>query len=507
MTSRDTKASTPRKSSGNRRRPRYAGFGRVSRVADRGDRLRSPEQQTAAMENFARSEGIELDEIVIELDVSGSKVNESELMRLVARVEAGELDGILVPKLDRLSRMAPRERIELVERIGLERLLSATESNDVATPEGRFVRELFFSLARMEWERYARQFEVAKANAIDKGIAIKRLAPFGYRFDGEHRLELVRREARIVLEMFRLRAGGASYGDVLHYFERESGRSSSRQTMRDMLANRAYLGELRYGRGERELVNAGAHDPVPGLTVELFESVQAVNAERSRTGNRWNAGRPKSLLAGIAKCEGCGRGLVQSAGGGAGNLYYKCPNDSRHCTRRASILAAELDAHVTDRVIEWAGPMADELVELELELEPIGERIEREHRLAEAEASLRAWASDVEQELADELAYRAGLTARAELVERRRRELEELGEASEIEIARSTLRRALAPDSDELDVDERRRLLAVVLASVTVRRTPRRGAPAAERAVLAFTPAPSSVVLEHGAELAEQTLA
>src|SRR5262245_31462505 len=172
-----------------RRRRRYAGFGRVSRVAGRDDKLRSPELQTAAVVAFATSEGVALEEMVVELDVSGNKVDRAsaELERLIRRVEAGELDGIIVPKLDRLSRLPARQRIELVERIGNERLLSATESNDVATPEGRFVRELFFSIARMEWERYAQGFATAKANAIAAGVAIARRPAFGLAFDGEHR--------------------------------------------------------------------------------------------------------------------------------------------------------------------------------------------------------------------------------------------------------------------------------------------------------------------------------
>jgi DNA invertase Pin-like site-specific DNA recombinase len=456
---------------------------------------------TAAMERFAELEGIELDEVVIELDRSGAKTNESaELLRLIERVERGELDGLVVPKLDRLSRLPARQRVELVERLGAERLLSATESNDVSTPEGRFVRELFFSLARMEWERYARSWDVAKVAAIERGVAVMSVAPFGYAFDAEHRLAVVKSEARIVQALYALRATGASYGDVLELFEKRTGRSSSRPTVAGMLKNRAYLGELRYGRGEAPLVNASAHAPI--VELELFERVQALNAERSELGPKRNAGRAKSLLAGIAKCAACGRGLTASEGG-HGTRSYKCPNDSRHCSARASILEAELNAYVLEEVVAWAGPVADELVELELELEPVGARVVAEHELAEAERVLRAWAGDVERELADELAYQAGLKARQELVEKRTRALEALGEATEVEIARSTLRQALAVDGDELEVADKRALLAIALESVVVRRTPRRGAPAAERATLRFA-ATTDGSLEHALELEDE---
>ena len=473
------------------RKLRLAGYGRVSRVADRGDKLRSPELQTNAMQGFATSEGAILDEVVVELDVSGSKTTESaELERLVQRVERGELDGIVVPKLDRLSRLKARQRVELVERIGDHRLFSATESNDVSTPEGRFVRELFWSIARLEWEQKADGFAKAKANAIAAGVSVAKRPAFGLAFDADHRY-IRGPEAELVVELFELRAGGASFATVAEHVERRTGRVMAPQTIAELLSNRLYLGELRHG----ELLNVnGAPKVVP---VELFETVQAVNAERS-VEHSWS-GRRSTLLAGIARCASCGAGLTRNISNGGASVTYRCPTSSRKCAARASIGLAELEAHVLERVLEWAGPVADELVEVELELGATGERVVAEHRLAEARVALLRWAENVEAELEDQEAYDRGLKAREKLVARRELELEELGEATEVELARSTVRTALAEDG-ELDVDERRQLLSVVLERVVVRRTPRAGAPVAERAELIFA-TPTSSSLEDAAEL------
>ena len=492
---RDTTTASGRNA---RRRRRYAGFGRVSRVGDRGDRLRSPEMQTAAMTSFATAEGLALDEVVVELDVSGSKVDKAsaELERLIRRVEAGELDGIIVPKLDRLSRLPARQRIELVERIGNERLLSATESNDVATPEGRFVRELFFSLARMEWERAAAGFAKAKANAIAAGVSIARRPAFGLAFDADHRY-IPGPEASTVVELFELRAAGGSFGDVVELFERRTGRTSSPQTIAELLSNRVYLGELRHG----ELENLEAHPAI--VPLELFEAVQAVNEER-KVEHGWS-GRRSTLLAGIARCACCGAGLTRSTSNGGASVVYRCPTSSRKCAARASIGLDVLEAFVVERVLAWAGPAADELVELELELGASGERIVAEHRLEEARAALVRWAGDVEAELEDAAAYKAGLRARQELVARRELELDELGEATEVELARATVRTELLDESPET-LEDRRRLLAVVLDGIVVRKTPRAGAPVTERAELLFAGS-TSPLLQDAAELEEETTA
>lgn len=482
----------------------FGAYPRVSRQGAREDeRLRSPEFQIAACRGWATRERVGLREYPAEVDVSGSKVERRILDRIIADIERGELAGIVVARLDRLARLRPRDRIELFDRIeaagGVVR--SASENLDESTPEGRFARDVFLGVARMQWERYAEGFEVAKAAAIRDGVAIKTLAPFGYRFDERHRLVVERREARIVVELFELRRGGASYAEVGALFERRTGRRTSRPVMRHLVANRAYLGELIYGSGEGAFVNSSAHPAI--VELELFEAVQAVNLARSREHARGGArGRPKSLLAGIARCAGCGKGLTQGRRGRGVALSYKCPSDARHCSERAYILSADLEAFVVDRVLEEVGPAADELVELEVELDARGDRVVAEHRLAEAERLLVEWAADVDRQERSPGAYDAGLKAREARVERRRLELEALGEASDLEQARATLRSALT--GDELEVDERRRLLAVVLEAVVVRKTPRRGAPAAERAVVRFASSTVGAVAENGAELLEE---
>jgi len=463
------------KQSGRRqtRRLRLGGFHRVSDVGGRDDKLRSPEFAKAAVDRWlehpdgAASAGATLVEWRVSLDSSGDKSDQdAELEALIVRVEAGELDGIVVAKLDRLSRLAPRRRLDLLERIGAERLFSATESNDVSTPEGQFVRELFFSLARMEWQRYANNWTTAKANAIERGVAIARDAAFGYRFDELHRYIVEPAEAAIVVELFELRAAGGSWSELVEHFERRTGRSTSRQTMSALVRSRVYLGEVAYGD---ELVNAGAHEAI--VELDLFETVQRVNAARAGDKQgRGHTGRSYSFLGGVATCEACRRAMVYKARRSQADRYV-CNSHSK-CPAPASLVAAELDAYVWNALLEWAGEAADELIELEAELGAVGDRIVAETKLAEARRVADEYELDVELELEiGREAYGAGRQARRELVERREAELEAIGEASELELVRSTLRQA----GDELEDSEKRALLKVALAggALVIRRASR----------------------------------
>jgi site-specific DNA recombinase len=425
-----------------------------------------------------------------ELDVSGSKRNRAILDAIVAKIERGELAGIIVYNLSRLSRLAPRDRIELVERIEAAGgvILSACESFDATTPEGRFQRDLFFSIARMEWEKAAEGFAVAKAAAVERGTKISVMAPYGYKFGPGHRLVADEDEAPILVELFRLRAAGASRGEILDVFEQRTGRLSSRQSIRYMLRNRVYLGEVHYGRNGSTLVNAAAHEPL--VDADLFEDVQRV--DRERAGGPRSGGRPRALLAGIARCACCKRNLTRSPSTGARLDTYKCPNDSRRCAARASIGADELDAYVEAEILAWAGEVADELVEVELGESLRGGPMPRallEERLERGRALLVEHETNVELELKiGSIAYEAGRRARVAYVAKCERELELADDWTEAEIARVTLREMLDgdPANGELEVAARRRLLGVVLDAVDVRRTPRRYAPASERATLVF---------------------
>src|SRR5215471_4873291 len=163
-----------------------AGYIRVSRVGDREERLRSPDYQRQAIERFAQAEGLDVRFFDPELDVSGSKAKRPVLDEILRLVKSGELGGLVVSKLDRLSRLRPKERVLLFEEIedvgGV--ILSASEQLDPSTPEGRFARDVFLGVARMQWEKYRDGWETAKENAISEGVAIQTRPPVGYRREG-----------------------------------------------------------------------------------------------------------------------------------------------------------------------------------------------------------------------------------------------------------------------------------------------------------------------------------
>ena len=303
-----------------------AGYPRVSRKGDR-DELRSPDFQVKRMQAFAKAEGLAIEFTEPEIDVSGSKPRRAILDEIIRRVKAGELGGIVVAKLDRLSRLSPKDRVLLFEEIesagGV--VLSASEQLDPSTPEGRFAREVFLGIARMQWEKYREGFEEAKAGAIENGIPVNTRAAVGYRKrdgDGEdRRLEIDPVAAPVVHAVFERRAQGAGPAELGELLARAGVRTSqgsttwSKQAIYGLLSNRVYLGELSYGRDGR-YVKTDAHEAIVDLA--LWTAAQHPNGRLQRVGetSAW-------LLAGLVRCDAC-RYCMQGTTTSRGNRIYRC---------------------------------------------------------------------------------------------------------------------------------------------------------------------------------------
>ncbi len=74
----------------------FDGYIRVSGVAGRsGDSFIEKDVQRDTIERLAKSKGVELGELIEELDVRGDKaIDDSELGRLVRKIEDGESGGV-----------------------------------------------------------------------------------------------------------------------------------------------------------------------------------------------------------------------------------------------------------------------------------------------------------------------------------------------------------------------------------------------------------------------------
>lgn len=130
---------------------RVVGYLRVS-TQEQGDSGAGLEAQRAAIEAKAAERGWELLEIFQDVASGKSMQKRPELKRCMAQLQAGKADGLIVAKLDRLSRSVPDfgSILEVARRQNWA-MVALDFELDTSTPAGELVANVLMSVA--QWER------------------------------------------------------------------------------------------------------------------------------------------------------------------------------------------------------------------------------------------------------------------------------------------------------------------------------------------------------------------
>ncbi len=357
------------------------GYVRVSRRLGReGPGYISPDVQRESIQRWADYRGVEIAEWHFDEDESGGTQNRPGLRTAMARIEAGETDGLAVWKIDRFARNvheAVRDIKAMQARPGIPAVFaSVSEDIDPTGPFGDFILTVMLAVATLQRDSLVEGWKTAKARAMDRGVKIGP-TPFGYRRREDGTLEAHPTESVIVATAFE-RAAEAEDGlsAALEYLEgggvrHETGTRAGKPrrwtttTVRRVLTNRTYLGENRYG----ERVDMSAHDPLVSRAV--WEAAQPPTRRRRRPARHYP-------FSGLASCGTCGERMVGGSSGGR-TRTYRCRASLRlwtgpRCPEPAHIVAERLEVHVRAQLAEvlqqsWS-PTDPEggLAEAELEL-------------------------------------------------------------------------------------------------------------------------------------------
>lgn len=427
----------------------FDGYVRVSAVKGRsGPGYISPDVQADTIRRLAAAKGVEVGEIVVEENVSGSRgVEERELGRLIERVERGESRGIIVWKLSRFSRSLAGA-VNATARIAAAGGRLIADDFDSAAPMGKALLGLLAGLAEEELDARRQGWAEARSRAVERGVAPGR-APIGYRKAKDGTFVVDKPEARKVRDVFERRAKGEPFAAI----GRRYGWAHS--TVRQMTANRAYLGIIQHGA----FVNADAHPAI--IDRALFDAANAARTTHPIPAGDTTRDR---LLIGIARCGGCGHTLKTVRRPRADGTYavgYFCKDAaSAECPSRAFVQADRLDALVLDAFESELreSPRWANVIDTNREI------AEAQTELAEAEAELDAYI-DAASAL-DAARFQRGLTKRQGRVDDAHQLLGSLSARS----ARLPSSGPLAATWDGLDTGERRNVLAGYLDSVVVQR-------------------------------------
>ncbi|HEY8008468.1 MAG TPA: recombinase family protein [Methylocella sp.] len=239
---------------------------------------------------------------------SGGTMERPALKRLMADIEAGQIDVVVVYKVDRLTRALSdfAKLVDVFDRRGVS-FVSITQQLNTTTSMGRLTLNVLLSFAQFEREVTGERIRDKVAASKKKGMWMGGMPPLGY--DVKNRKLVVNGdEARIVVDIYRrylalksvhalrdeladagikskrrMRPNGTEYG----------GQTFSRGALYLILQNQLYRGEISH----KSNTYPGEHHAI--VDKSLWDDVQAVlaaNRVERTTGAR--ASHP-SLLTGM----------------------------------------------------------------------------------------------------------------------------------------------------------------------------------------------------------------
>jgi DNA invertase Pin-like site-specific DNA recombinase len=458
------------------------------RVSDTGGRstddasLQGPPQQRAAIERWAAGTGVEIAEWHEDLDQSGTKLSRPSFDAMMERIRTGQTGGVVVARIDRLSRASVIDALRTVEQI--HEWGGKVNAADLGTDPGGYMGEmlmtLMLALARMEIRRIEDNWDQSQAAAVARGVHIGN-APFGYRKipKGEADtgcLVVDRGEANIVVGLFERKVGGATWLELARWLDsavpKAGGRKWGRNTVRGMIECRTYLGEISHGKH----VNPTGTDPI--VTPALWRRAQVAPGRRTPRGGY--------LLTGLVRCAGCGRRMRATSGGTKKVSTYSC--QTAECKLRYTTVTVDrLDAEVVDQFFAALGELRAEAVD--------------DDAIEEAEAEVRRLTEEVETRAMVAPAHPSAVAAHGTALKQAEGALIEAEDHLAHLVAART---AVGPDVlvlaeawPDMPIADRRQLLEAAIAAVLVARASVRNihAPVAERIRVVFkSDAPDGLV-------------
>lgn len=259
---------------------------------------------------------------------SGSGLERPALSQLMQDIEAGEVDAIIVYKIDRLTRSLLDfvRLIEIFDRQGIA-LVSITQAFDTSDSMGRLILNILLTFSQFERELIAERVRDSIRTRKRHGKVHGGMAPFGYVSTADG-LQLVEAEAEIVRFIFDEFLRTQRYTAVMKAV-RDAGLISSVKFSKrgvprggtplgpgmvyNIIRSPIYVGEIQ----GHDHTYPGAHESI--ISRETWEAAQALSEARSR--KTPHAKETNHFLAGLL-WDDLGRHMYLEVDWHRGHPYY-----------------------------------------------------------------------------------------------------------------------------------------------------------------------------------------
>ena len=251
--------------------------------------------------------------------VSGGTLDRPALKRLLADVEAGLIDVIVVYKIDRLSRslMDFARLVEIFERNQVT-FVSVTQSFNTTTSMGRLTLNILLSFAQFEREVIGERIRDKVAASRKRGMWMGGYVPLGYDVH-DRKLVVNENEAatvRMIFQRFALIGSATMLAKALaaEGVLNKRGKLVDKGFLYKLINNRVYLGEAVH----KGTAYPGEHAAI--IDQALWDNVHAILQESPRLRAKNTRAQTPALLKGIIFTE-TGTAMTPTATKKGSRLY------------------------------------------------------------------------------------------------------------------------------------------------------------------------------------------
>jgi site-specific DNA recombinase len=299
---------------------------------------------------------------------SGGSMDRPALNRLLVEIAAGNVDCVVVYKVDRLSRsLLDFSRImESFDKKGLS-FVSVTQQFNTTHSMGRLTLNILLSFAQFEREIIGERIRDKIAAQRRRGKWAGGIPVLGYDVDRSNpspKLVVNAEEAVRVRRIFSLYLELGSLLPVVEELARRGwcnkswttkkggargGRPFDKCSVYALLTNPIYIGKIKH----KADVYAGEHEAL--IDVGVFEKVQARLQKNGRGRGNHLINKYGALLKGLMHCQACGHMMVHTFTGRRAKRYryYTCGKAIKSGWKTCpikSLPAAEIEAAVVDQI-------------------------------------------------------------------------------------------------------------------------------------------------------------
>jgi len=297
---------------------------------------------------------------------TGGNMERPALKRLMADIDAGRVDCVVVYKVDRLSRslLDFTQIMEALEKRGIS-FVSVTQQFNTTSSMGRLTLNILLSFAQFEREIISERTRDKIAAARRKGKWSGGRPILGYDVaPGGGRLVVNKEEAARVRAIYEVYLDRQSLIETIKELDargwankrwvtkkgRESGGAPfNKHSLYSLLTNVLYIGRLTY----KEEIHDGEHPAI--VDEETFRRAGQILKRNGATGGRHVRNRFGAILKGLINCVPCNCAMVPTHATKKDRRYryYVCANAQKrgwHTCPSKSIPAGEIEKFVIDQV-------------------------------------------------------------------------------------------------------------------------------------------------------------